>query len=199
VGIARGCRLDEARLLAGPGSSPVTCITLRGRDGLCRLADGETGHTWRLPTEAEFGVLQPQRHVGRFGVDAPAVTDLCATTNERPGVGAGLRQRLQRRVCRHRARGQLSSQRVSVSSTRPATCGRSRPTALGREFVRILKDRLRLAPPMRRPAAARSARAATWLRGGRSSVRQAISSLVLPPRRLPGEPHRLSAWSRELP
>ena len=60
---------------------PVTCVMFEDAQAYAAWLTTATGHTWRLPTEPEAEFFVRSGHSGRFGVDAAAVTDLCAGAN----------------------------------------------------------------------------------------------------------------------
>jgi formylglycine-generating enzyme required for sulfatase activity len=60
---------------------PVTCVTFEDADAYAAWMTAVTGHTWRLPTEAEAEFFVRSGHTGRFGVDAATIADLCSRAN----------------------------------------------------------------------------------------------------------------------
>jgi len=60
---------------------PVTCVTEEDAQAYAAWLSGETGHTYRLPTEVEFDFFNRSGHTGTYVVDINQVTELCGKVN----------------------------------------------------------------------------------------------------------------------
>ena len=133
-------------VFAQTDAHPVTCVTFEDASAYAVWVTKQTGHTWRLPTEAEAEFFVRSGETGRFGVDVHAVTDLCALANGADRASA---------LAYANDCDDHFERTAPVGSFPPNAFGLSDATGnlwemtsgcVGREFMRVLRDRLHLAP-----------------------------------------------------
>ncbi|HEV8397902.1 MAG TPA: SUMF1/EgtB/PvdO family nonheme iron enzyme [Vicinamibacterales bacterium] len=145
---------------------PVTCITFEDATAYAAWLTAKTGHTWRLPTEAEFEFFNRSGHVGRFGVDAPSVTDLCAKTNGADQTsGLAYANACDDGFAATAPAGSYPANAFGLFDT-TGNVWELTTDCVGREFVRVLKDRLRLAPSNASASGSTDCRGRHVVRGG---------------------------------